>query len=258
MPLMPLMPEYPDTQESYTINIDAPKKEGQHVPMLYRKRKQACFMEEELTVFRSMTHAVKEVVIAIMESKMVNIHLEIYGTVMDQIGFSPEALMVALNHLLDNKAECVGFVAMGEAHGVLTEDMSGAATEEMAGCGEAKTSSVSMDEEASMERKFGGIAPKKPLISKDHERAYFDSADWVLGKQSANSSSSAAVESLKPKLKVSTTVERYCQSGLEKNETDASFSACFVSSENSSPPAPPSQAHLCVWLRHKGSHCSSR
>ncbi|XP_044981799.1 uncharacterized protein LOC123448841 [Hordeum vulgare subsp. vulgare] len=76
-----------------------------------------------------------------------------------------------------------------------------AATEEMAGCGEAKTSSVSMDEEASMERKFGGIAPKKPLISKDHERAYFDSADWVLGKQSANSSSSAAVESLKPKLK---------------------------------------------------------
>ncbi|XP_019449263.1 PREDICTED: uncharacterized protein LOC109351976 isoform X3 [Lupinus angustifolius] len=26
--------------------------------------------------------------------------------------------------------------------------------------------------------------PKKPpLISKDHERAYFDSADWALGKQ---------------------------------------------------------------------------
>ncbi|OEL27842.1 hypothetical protein BAE44_0011138 [Dichanthelium oligosanthes] len=59
------------------------------------------------------------------------------------------------------------------------------------------------------------MAPKKPLISKssplfggflvqDHERAYFDSADWVLGKQGANSSSSsarAAIESLKPKLK---------------------------------------------------------
>uniref|UniRef100_A0A453I9A0 Uncharacterized protein n=1 Tax=Aegilops tauschii subsp. strangulata TaxID=200361 RepID=A0A453I9A0_AEGTS len=53
----------------------------------------------------------------------------------------------------------------------------------MAGCGEAKTSSVSMDEEAcGIEKKFGGMAPKKPLISKDHERAYFDSADWVLGK----------------------------------------------------------------------------
>ncbi|XP_048571278.1 uncharacterized protein LOC125551918 isoform X1 [Triticum urartu] len=112
---------------------------------------------------------------------------------------------------------------------------------EMAGCGEAKTSSVSMDEEACglEKKKFGGMAPKKPLISKvtalaskyrhcqawkiygsleedvsliwsgcmlmltmqDHERAYFDSADWVLGKQAANSSSTAAVESLKPKLK---------------------------------------------------------
>ncbi|XP_003558092.1 uncharacterized protein LOC100837301 isoform X2 [Brachypodium distachyon] len=71
----------------------------------------------------------------------------------------------------------------------------------MAGRGEAK-SSVSPGEEAYVEKKFGGIAPKKPLISKDHERAYFDSADWVLGKQAANSSSSRpAVESLKPKLK---------------------------------------------------------
>ncbi|KAM0830876.1 hypothetical protein ACQ4PT_065928 [Festuca glaucescens] len=53
------------------------------------------------------------------------------------------------------------------------------------------------------EKKFGGIAPKKPLISKDHERAYFDSADWVLGKQAAsNSAQAAAIESLKPKLKV--------------------------------------------------------
>ncbi|XP_047086546.1 uncharacterized protein LOC124698092 [Lolium rigidum] len=70
----------------------------------------------------------------------------------------------------------------------------------MAGCGEAK-SSVSMEDEAYVEKKFGGITPKKPLISKDHERAYFDSADWVLGKQAANSSSRPAVESLKPKLK---------------------------------------------------------
>uniref|UniRef100_A0A0A9EPV6 Negatively light-regulated protein n=1 Tax=Arundo donax TaxID=35708 RepID=A0A0A9EPV6_ARUDO len=70
----------------------------------------------------------------------------------------------------------------------------------MAGGGEAK-SSASMEEEACTEKKYGGIALKKPLISKDHERAYFDSADWVLGKQAANSSTMAAVESLKPKLK---------------------------------------------------------
>ncbi|CAM0147688.1 unnamed protein product [Urochloa decumbens] len=77
----------------------------------------------------------------------------------------------------------------------------------MAGCDGAK-SSASKEEEACVEKKYGGIAPKKPLISKDHERAYFDSADWVLGKQAANSSTRAAVESLKPKLKHTT----YCPS----------------------------------------------
>ncbi|XP_066316293.1 uncharacterized protein, partial [Miscanthus floridulus] len=50
----------------------------------------------------------------------------------------------------------------------------------------------------------GGISPKKPLINKDHERAYFDSADWVLGKQGASSNSTTTVlattEPLKPKL----------------------------------------------------------
>ncbi|XP_021312831.1 uncharacterized protein LOC8083999 isoform X1 [Sorghum bicolor] len=111
----------------------------------------------------------------------------------------------------------------------------------MAGCDGGAKSSASMEKEACAEKKYGGIAPKKPLISKDHERAYFDSADWVLGKvreenkihapefrncacsefrpqtssvsnrplfllacilqQAANSSTRAAVESLKPKLK---------------------------------------------------------
>ncbi|RCV23669.1 hypothetical protein SEVIR_5G024100v4 [Setaria viridis] len=58
-------------------------------------------------------------------------------------------------------------------------------------------------EEASFQGKYGGISPKKPLINKDHERAYFDSADWVLGKQQGASSNSAkvpAAETLKPKL----------------------------------------------------------
>ncbi|KAM0962613.1 hypothetical protein ACFX13_022132 [Malus domestica] len=51
--------------------------------------------------------------------------------------------------------------------------------------------------------KYGGLAPKKkPLISKDHERAFFDSADWALCKQGAgvNPKSTAAVETLRPKL----------------------------------------------------------
>ncbi|KAF0887967.1 hypothetical protein E2562_006891 [Oryza meyeriana var. granulata] len=70
----------------------------------------------------------------------------------------------------------------------------------MADCND-KSSASSMEKETYVENKYGGITPKKPLISKDHERAYFDSADWVLGKQAANGSARAAIESLKPKLK---------------------------------------------------------
>ncbi|PKA56674.1 hypothetical protein AXF42_Ash012804 [Apostasia shenzhenica] len=61
----------------------------------------------------------------------------------------------------------------------------------------------SQGEEAFMESKYGGIMPKKkPLISKDNQRAYFDSADWALGKQGANADQKerAAVETLRPKL----------------------------------------------------------
>ncbi|OIW04773.1 hypothetical protein TanjilG_08656 [Lupinus angustifolius] len=42
----------------------------------------------------------------------------------------------------------------------------------------------SHQEEEVIKKKYGGLIPKKPpLISKDHERAYFDSADWALGKE---------------------------------------------------------------------------
>ncbi|KAL6657233.1 hypothetical protein ACP70R_005013 [Stipagrostis hirtigluma subsp. patula] len=90
----------------------------------------------------------------------------------------------------------------------------------MADCNGNSSASPS-GEETFIEKKYGGIAPKKPLIAKDHERAYFDSADWVLGKQAASSSGArAAIESLKPKLK------------------------------DASSPASPSQADLCVQLSH--------
>ncbi|XP_044964212.1 uncharacterized protein LOC123424640 [Hordeum vulgare subsp. vulgare] len=77
----------------------------------------------------------------------------------------------------------------------------------MTGCngngnGIGNSPASAMGQQTVTEKKFGGIAPKKPLISKDHERAYFDSADWVLGKQAAsNNAQTAAIESLKPKLK---------------------------------------------------------
>ncbi|KAF7054736.1 hypothetical protein CFC21_062363 [Triticum aestivum] len=83
LPLGSPMLEYPDTQESDTINVDAPEKDAEHVPVLDRKRKRAGFMEEELSVFSSMTEAVKEVATVIRESKSVDVHPKLYNAVMD-------------------------------------------------------------------------------------------------------------------------------------------------------------------------------
>ncbi|CAL2246627.1 unnamed protein product [Prunus armeniaca] len=61
----------------------------------------------------------------------------------------------------------------------------------------------SPQEEEAIKKKYGGIIPKKPpLISKDHERAYFDSADWALGKQGVDKPK-GPLEALRPKLQVS-------------------------------------------------------
>ncbi|KAG2535758.1 hypothetical protein PVAP13_9NG136800 [Panicum virgatum] len=55
-------------------------------------------------------------------------------------------------------------------------------------------------QEEAIKKKFGGLMPKKPpLISKDHERAYFDSADWALGKQGV-AKPKGPLEALRPKL----------------------------------------------------------
>lgn len=74
----------------------------------------------------------------------------------------------------------------------------------MADCNSSENFYGSQDiEAASATKKYGGLAPKKkPLISKDHERAFFDSADWALCKQGAgvNQKSTVAIETLRPKL----------------------------------------------------------
>ncbi|XP_059448885.1 uncharacterized protein LOC132180058 [Corylus avellana] len=55
-------------------------------------------------------------------------------------------------------------------------------------------------EEEIIKKKYGGLLPRKPpLISKDHERAFFDSADWALGKQGAQKPK-GPLEALRPKL----------------------------------------------------------
>ncbi|CAN1313765.1 hypothetical protein LINPERPRIM_LOCUS29063 [Linum perenne] len=59
--------------------------------------------------------------------------------------------------------------------------------------------SAQAQEEQILKSKYGGILPKKkPLISKDHERAFFDSADWALGKGAQKPK--GPLEALRPKL----------------------------------------------------------
>ncbi|CAN8324711.1 unnamed protein product [Cochlearia groenlandica] len=78
--------------------------------------------------------------------------------------------------------------------------------------------------------KYGGLVPKKkPLISKDHKRAFFDSADWALHKQEAgiDQGTIEAIENLRPKLQRTPRKQLpprrpTCASGQE-NLTDSSF-----------------------------------
>ncbi|ESQ28294.1 hypothetical protein EUTSA_v10019298mg [Eutrema salsugineum] len=54
-------------------------------------------------------------------------------------------------------------------------------------------------EENAIKQKYGMLPKKIPLISKDHERAFFDSADWALGKQKGQKPK-GPLEALRPKL----------------------------------------------------------
>ncbi|KAJ6867084.1 hypothetical protein NC652_038342 [Populus alba x Populus x berolinensis] len=70
----------------------------------------------------------------------------------------------------------------------------------------------SKQEEEAVKKKYGGIMPKKPpLISKDHERAFFDSADWALGKQGVEKPK-GPLEALRPKLQPTQQQTRYRKS----------------------------------------------
>ncbi|KAJ7948888.1 cAMP-regulated phosphoprotein 19-related protein [Quillaja saponaria] len=76
----------------------------------------------------------------------------------------------------------------------------------------AKSTPSSQEEEAAVKKKYGGIMPRKPpLISKDHERAYFDSADWALGKQGVEKPK-GPLEALRPKLQPTQQQTRYRKS----------------------------------------------
>ncbi|XP_025887812.1 uncharacterized protein [Solanum lycopersicum] len=124
--------------------------------------------------------------------------------------------------------------------------------------GAEKSNPSTQQEEEVVKKKYGGMIPKKPpLISKvshsiclldcycdwwhskyqhffvsiasicvknhlfclqDHERAYFDSADWALGKQGADKKPKGPLEALRPKLQPTQQQTRYRKSPCAPSE----------------------------------------
>ena len=112
----------PDTQESDNIH-DGSENGGENAPKppekpeRERNRKRGSLVDdEEVLIFTSMTEAVREVASAIRDSTSVGVHPGLYNAAMDAPGFSDESKMVAFSHLLDNKAQGLGFVTMVEDH----------------------------------------------------------------------------------------------------------------------------------------------
>ncbi|CAM0957335.1 unnamed protein product [Alopecurus aequalis] len=117
-PLGAPLPEDAKTQQSETIIIDgSPDKQGDAPDHRHSgKRKSGALGEDEIQAFASMADAVKEVTAAIKESKHTGMHLYLYSAIMEAAGFTEEALMLALIHLVDHKAQCVNFIGMAEQH----------------------------------------------------------------------------------------------------------------------------------------------
>ncbi|KAE8808370.1 Translational activator GCN1 [Hordeum vulgare] len=112
------MSEFPGTPYEEAV-LDGPEKSFEHVRVVDRKRKRGDLIEEVINAFTNMTEVVKEVATAIRERKSLDIHIDMCSTGMELGGFSGEALMAALSHVLDNKAQSVGFIVMADAHRVL-------------------------------------------------------------------------------------------------------------------------------------------
>lgn len=99
---------------------------------------------------------------------------------------------------------------------------------------EASSMPSLQDEEKVIKKKYGGLVPRKlPLISKDHERAFFDSADWALGKQGApiGSKPKGPLEALRPKLQPTQQQVRSRRSAYSQAAEGEASSGGFINAD---------------------------
>ncbi|KAJ1294164.1 hypothetical protein BS78_01G125000 [Paspalum vaginatum] len=105
-----------DVKEMFSFDDVGPKNETSGAGT---KRKRSLLTEDDCVVLTGITADVNNVVDAIRETKVVEMHPDLYGVVMNIPGFTDEALLVAYSHLLDNKAQGIAFVGMHDTHRVL-------------------------------------------------------------------------------------------------------------------------------------------
>lgn len=81
-PLGTTTTEFAESISTETIILDDPTVKLVPKPSLGQKRKWGALVEEEVRVFSNMAEVVKDVVVAIRDSKMVYVHPNLYVVVM--------------------------------------------------------------------------------------------------------------------------------------------------------------------------------
>ncbi|KAK3132165.1 hypothetical protein QOZ80_6AG0516760 [Eleusine coracana subsp. coracana] len=106
-----------DAESSKTAAGSKLSEEKGKAPVTNLKRKRTYV--DDYIVMLGMTEAVNNVATALQAPQHNEVHLDLYSSVMSAPGHSEDALMFALCHLLNNKAEGLCFVQMTESHRVL-------------------------------------------------------------------------------------------------------------------------------------------
>uniref|UniRef100_A0A804NM66 Uncharacterized protein n=1 Tax=Zea mays TaxID=4577 RepID=A0A804NM66_MAIZE len=98
------------TNKGKTVDKGTPGESNDNKPNLGKRKR---FMtDEDVAVFNGMKQAVSDVVAAVRESIHAEAAPRIYSVVINCPGFSREALMYALNHMMEHKATSLVFLYM--------------------------------------------------------------------------------------------------------------------------------------------------
>ncbi|TVU14108.1 hypothetical protein EJB05_37554, partial [Eragrostis curvula] len=110
--------EYPKATDPKSAESSKTQDSSKDVPTNLGKRKRL-MSDEDCQMFMGMTSVVKEVAEGFTKPVKDDMYGQLYNAVMFTGGFTEEALMFALSHMLEQKSQGFGFLEMNEAHRVL-------------------------------------------------------------------------------------------------------------------------------------------